>query len=486
MNLFIRLFFLLLTCLNITYSLRAIAAIDYENEAGIKPIPLLTNKLEPMMAEGKGLIFQQRVDHFNLNDNRNFSQRYYQNDNYYKVNGPLLLYIGGEGKLVSRSSESGFIVRIAQQLQAMIYTLEHRYYGESRLFEDMSVDNLSYLSSLQSLKDIESFLQSKRKENQKVIVVGGSYAGNLAAWSRKLFPNLIDAALASSAPVKALGDFYQYDQITAISFGEKCANIIANFTKNLDTLLNSKNSNAISKVKEQFECQSVIDDTMFVSVLSDMFATAVQYNRPNVPFNVNTVCSNIDYNMSFNEYLAYFSTAAKIYFKSQNKSCYDLTFIDEIKDIKYNPDNANRQWTYQTCTEFGYYQTAPNSGISLRSQRLTYDWIYNTVCSKQHFSKLIGPPKVEDINQRYGGNELISKVIYTNGKLDPWSYLSVLPNKDSPMNNDISNMNTSNNLVLLITSASHTQDLLPDFDNDPLDLRLARSLVLKKLAEWIN
>jgi thymus-specific serine protease len=45
-------------------------------------------------------------------------------------------------------------------------------------------------------------------------MVGGSYAGNLAAWMRLAYPELVFAAYASSAPVNALIDDWQYGYAT--------------------------------------------------------------------------------------------------------------------------------------------------------------------------------------------------------------------------------------------------------------------------------
>lgn len=53
-------------------------------------------------------------------------------------------------------------------------------------FEDMS--DMRYLSSKQALADVVEFLAFVKKEykleDSKVIVVGGSYSGNLAGWAR--------------------------------------------------------------------------------------------------------------------------------------------------------------------------------------------------------------------------------------------------------------------------------------------------------------
>lgn len=40
-----------------------------------------------------------------------------------------------------------------------------------------------------------------------MVVFGGSYSGNLAAWMRQLYPDLVKVAVASSAPVEARFEF---------------------------------------------------------------------------------------------------------------------------------------------------------------------------------------------------------------------------------------------------------------------------------------
>lgn len=52
----------------------------------------------------------------------------------------------------------------------------------------------------QSLADLAYFIETKKKEegldDSAVIVFGGSYAGNMAAWSRLKYPHLIQVFLS--------------------------------------------------------------------------------------------------------------------------------------------------------------------------------------------------------------------------------------------------------------------------------------------------
>ena len=43
--------------------------------------------------------FTQRLDHFNVADERTFQQRYLVNDEYWDKLGPILLYTGNEGEI---------------------------------------------------------------------------------------------------------------------------------------------------------------------------------------------------------------------------------------------------------------------------------------------------------------------------------------------------------------------------------------------------
>lgn len=69
-----------------------------------------------------------------------------------------------------------------------------------------------------------------RMENSKVIVFGGSYAGNLAAWFRLKYPHVAIGAIASSAPVMAKVNFLEYLEVVGSSLryfgGDVCYNAI--------------------------------------------------------------------------------------------------------------------------------------------------------------------------------------------------------------------------------------------------------------------
>uniref|UniRef100_A0A1I7RJZ9 Serine protease K12H4.7 n=1 Tax=Bursaphelenchus xylophilus TaxID=6326 RepID=A0A1I7RJZ9_BURXY len=170
---------------------------------------------DPEPTPGKML---QYLDHFDANTTM-FVQYFYANDKYYKPGGPALLFIGGEASIGSylTHDESSYFVIYAKEVNAALYCLEHRYYGQSLPFADFSVENLKYLTSQQALADIAVFIETvnfyKGYQNPKWITFGGSYSGALSGWFRQKYPALTVGTFGSSGVFDTKVDFYEFMQI---------------------------------------------------------------------------------------------------------------------------------------------------------------------------------------------------------------------------------------------------------------------------------
>ncbi|XP_011702434.1 PREDICTED: putative serine protease F56F10.1 [Wasmannia auropunctata] len=113
---------------------------------------------------------------------------------------------------------------------------------------------MQYLNVDQALADLAYFIETKKEENNLeksiVIVVGGSYAGNMAAWARLKYPHLIQGALASSAPVQAKLDFYEYYEVVAKSLSrhsENCVKSVKTAFTSVEKLLTTQGGANILK-----------------------------------------------------------------------------------------------------------------------------------------------------------------------------------------------------------------------------------------------
>ncbi|XP_072375702.1 putative serine protease F56F10.1 [Diabrotica undecimpunctata] len=160
--------------------------------------------------------FTQNLDHFNPNDERTWQQRYFVNDEFASGKGNLaFLQIEGEATANSVWMSTGSWITYARKYKPILFELEHRYYGKSHPTEDLSTENLIYLTSQQALADLAFFIESMNQKHNltrdvKWIVFGGSYAGNLAAWVRMKYPHLVHGAMSASAPLLAKLDFPEF------------------------------------------------------------------------------------------------------------------------------------------------------------------------------------------------------------------------------------------------------------------------------------
>eukprot|EP00729_Bicosta_minor_P008230 gene8230-1982_t len=92
---------------------------------------------------------------------------------------------------------------------------KHRYFGESFPRGPTGApltgvkDCLGFASSAQALADYATLIQHIKLKNKgaatsPVVAFGGSYGGMLASWFRIKYPNIVDGAIAASAPIWGL------------------------------------------------------------------------------------------------------------------------------------------------------------------------------------------------------------------------------------------------------------------------------------------
>ena len=109
---------------------------------------------------------------------------------------------------------------LAQAHGALLFSIEHRYYGDSIPTASFSTPNLRWLGTEQALADAAAFVQAMNAKHGLTgpwISFGGSYSGELSAWVRIKYPHLVFAAVASSAPVTANVDYDGYVRVATPS-----------------------------------------------------------------------------------------------------------------------------------------------------------------------------------------------------------------------------------------------------------------------------
>uniref|UniRef100_A0A3Q1EJE8 Peptidase M28 domain-containing protein n=1 Tax=Acanthochromis polyacanthus TaxID=80966 RepID=A0A3Q1EJE8_9TELE len=94
----------------------------------------------------------QPLNHFNRQDVNTFTQRFFVNEAYWqRPDGPVFLFIGGEGPIYEFDVLAGHHVDMAEEHGALLLALEHRFYGDSINPDGLKTENLADLSSQQAL-----------------------------------------------------------------------------------------------------------------------------------------------------------------------------------------------------------------------------------------------------------------------------------------------------------------------------------------------
>ncbi|KPI95084.1 Putative serine protease K12H4.7 [Papilio xuthus] len=405
--------------------------------------------------------------------------RYFKRNDFWKPNGPVILFISGESEASPGFLYGGMAYELAKETNGVLFASEHRYYGKSVPLKFTSVDYFKYLSAKQALADNAHLIRTIKSNplfsKAKVVVVGGSYAGNLAAWMRLLYPELVDAAVASSAPVLAKKDFYEYlEKVNDVyeQYGtNNCLSRIEDNFKRYENLLETQDG--IEKLKKEENICPESDMSIpenkqlfFLYKASD-FMQNVQYGRT---IDVKKDCETMNETKQKSQ-----NNDEPNFWRTENQ-CNDYDF-DRMIDIYYkNKTNGIACWTYQTCTEFGYFQSSSSSKQPF-TNNIPVD-LYVKICMKSFgidFNDVRVDNGIEKVNNMYKGlHPNVTKVVFVNGDMDPWSRLGILEDLsyDAP--------------AVIIPRASHCRDLVANYKNSEEELKEAIKQIKYLIKKWIG
>lgn len=250
------------------------------------------------------------------------------------------------------------VFEMAKEYNGALFYTEHRYYGKSLPTQDTSTKNLEYLTVEQALEDLRLFIEflksSEEYKNSGVILVGGSYAGTLAAWARRQYPHLVNGAWASSAPLLVKFDFYEYNEVMTESIrsvgGEKCLNRFENAFKTLEDYVGFSEPKVLLKIKQDFNlCEPLKlcrDVAHFFYELRDAVAALVQKHQAG---DIERVCQF----MADPKFAGDDAAALGAWINSKSKKkCLDMNYEHAVKyytNVTWGSEcnKQLRQWTYQ-------------------------------------------------------------------------------------------------------------------------------------------
>ncbi|KZT71725.1 hypothetical protein DAEQUDRAFT_95102 [Daedalea quercina L-15889] len=243
--------------------------------------------------------FDQLTDHNDPNLGT-FKQRYWHTWEFYEAGDPIILNTPGEGnadgmmstnmtiQCVERTCIIGYEGHlandsingmIAQELNGATIVIEHRYYGYSNPYNNLSVESLQYHTIQQAIDDLVYFAYNVKlpmpgrdhvtPNEAPWILVGGSYSGALTAFTEVNKPDVFYAAWASSAVVESIVDYWGYLDIIRKHMPQNCSADVQAVVGHIDTVFTSGNDTAIDGIKDLFNMNLThLDD--FASILQNL------------------------------------------------------------------------------------------------------------------------------------------------------------------------------------------------------------------------
>lgn len=188
----------------------------------------------------------------------------------------------------------------------------------------------------------------------------------MVVWMRKKYPHLVNGVWASSAPVNAQIDFAEYKDVMTNSIkklgGDECYANFGNAFNQMETVVKSGNA---SRIYQAFKLCSPLDLSRdvahFFYETSDIVAGLVQSHRAG---NIEAACNFLKREKEQNGKEDLEAFAAWV--NHGSLMCLDMSYANNVKKFR-NIDwvsEANRQmrqWTYQTCSEFAWFQTSTST-----------------------------------------------------------------------------------------------------------------------------
>ena len=445
----------------------------------------------------------QDLDHFSFGADGTFEQRYLVNAEHASpTDAPIFLYVGNEAPVDLYADNAGLMWENAEEFGALLVFAEHRYYGQSLPYDGALTkpngmwdpEKLRFLSHEQALADYATLVyrlrEDKRYGGSPVIAFGGSYGGMLASWMRQKYPGAVAGAVAASAPVLAFpGMSPSFDSesywATVTRTAERSAPGCDNAVRAGFAALRAV---SLAHVQDAVgACQPVTSEAererwaVFLAVAWDTMAmgsypyptnymTGGGDNPPLPAWPVRAACEAMmaeDVRAGPTGALGRLAKASGVFNNATGTvgECYELPSDDEYDGI----------WDYQWCTELMPQETyfamdgvsdmfwpRSDSGASVRNR-----------CERR-FGIL---PRRRWIAASTGGGPrglaAVTRVVYSNGELDPWSSGGVRSSLGPET------------VAVDIPEGGHHADLFFAHPEDPPSLIAARVTTMALVRDWI-
>jgi hypothetical protein len=191
---------------------------------------------------------------------------------------------------------------------------------------------------------------------------------------RQAYPELVDAAVAQSPPVTVRVDFPEYDTSNLVALASpdsRCAATAARVSLAIDRLIDSSLPDVLDAFNFTLDpAAASVSLTDFAYALGDSTASAVQYGRKQLLCDALTPLYPMRYADDWTLAHAFADYTRMAWGPGYFSNCfYNSTCMRASADAV--PAESARSWYWLKCTQLGYLQTAPATGLKTRPALLT-------------------------------------------------------------------------------------------------------------------
>lgn len=416
---------------------------------------------------------------------------------------------------------------VAQEIGAATIVLEHRYWGVSSPFDDLTTENMQYLTLENSIKDLTYFANnvklpfakhhSSNAKDVPWVNMGGSYSGALAAWTASVDPGTMWAYHASSAPVEAVSDYYGYFLPVQEGMPKNCSKDVSLVIDHMDGILLNGTDKEIHDLKAKFGLEALQHSDDFMAALENgpwlwqgnQFYTGSGFfewcdyieNSVNATGSAVAGPDGVGLEKALAGYAKWWKDvmfpglcAGYGYWTGQ----YDIGCLDtyDANNPMYTDtslsNTVDRQWVWMTCNEpFGYWQDgAPENRPTIVSRLVTAEyWIRQCGLyfpeGPNGANYGIAKGKTEQEVDAYTGGWNIDntqRLIYVNGGFDPWREAGV--SSDLRPNGPL--QSTPQVPVEIVPGGFHTSDLITKNGEVNAGCKKVQDALVAQLAKWVG
>ncbi|KDO19212.1 hypothetical protein SPRG_15655 [Saprolegnia parasitica CBS 223.65] len=213
--------------------------------------------------------------------------------------------------------------------------------------------------------------------------------------------------------------------------GDACTSTLQEGLKQLHTLVASDKPDDVATLKKLFNpCTPFTSDHDRMDIEANIMGAYQGFSRDNDwdSYVLKNACADL----TAKDGLSPLEKVAKINargFSATNNytgSSYEADWVTGVSGTAIDTENINRQWTWQTCNEFGFGQTAAKStGPFSELKYVTADHVYYQM-RKDVFGITDADARIAAKRADFHGLAIdVGNVIFPGGTIDPWSALSV-------------------------------------------------------------